>query len=297
MTKNIQLITDAAADLTLEEIKKYNIEVVNFSLTKNNETEEFSPTTDELYQLMAENPTMTFKTACPSIDSFQTLFEKYAKQGTEVICITITTGQSGSYGSAIIAKKNTLEIYPDAKITVIDSLMNTVLQGLLVTNVQEMLSNGLTTEQIVAKVDEMKKTARIFFTVGDLSYLISGGRISSLKSLVIKTLNIKPIIVLRDGDIISGGLGLGLKSTLQKVISLGKSWFPKHEENISDYYFCVGYSHDVTLGTKLIGDCKNALGIAEEDIKLRRIGCTAAVHLGPQTIGFAFIKKPSSINL
>ena len=64
---------------------------------------------------------------------------------------------------------------PQARIQVIDSIVNTVLQGILVLEVVKCQQSGMTYEDTLKKIEEIKGTGRIFFTVGDMEYLAHGG--------------------------------------------------------------------------------------------------------------------------
>lgn len=80
-------------------------------------------------------------------------------------------------------------------------MVNTGVQGLLVLEIARMKRDGKTYDEAIKLANAMRKTGRIFFTVGNLEYLRKGGRIGKLVGIVGATLKIKPIIVLRDGEI------------------------------------------------------------------------------------------------
>lgn len=86
----------------------------------------------------------------PSVNDYYEVFLKHAKTNTPVICICITTKFSGSYNSASTAREQITEDYPDAKITVIDSTLNTVTEGLYVYEAIRMRDNNLSYEETVS---------------------------------------------------------------------------------------------------------------------------------------------------
>lgn len=91
--------------------------------------------------------------------------------------MTITSTLSGSYNAAVNSKEIVLEDYPEAKITVINSLEATVTQGIYAIEAAKMRDAGYSYEKTVAVLTgEMMDRGRIFFTVGDLTYLQHGGR-------------------------------------------------------------------------------------------------------------------------
>ena len=106
----------------------------------------------EFYQKMVDHPQVFPKTSMPSVQDYYDVFEPLVKEGTAVICICITQKFSGSMQSATTAKDMILEEYPDAKITVIDATVNTVLQGLFVLEACRLKDQGLEYDRIIETI-------------------------------------------------------------------------------------------------------------------------------------------------
>ena len=83
----------------------------------------------------------------------------------------------------------------------INSEAGTVSQGLMVIEAGRMCQNGVPYEQCVDILEKMKKTNRIFFTVGNTDYLKHGGRIGKLAGIASSALSLKPLITLVNGEI------------------------------------------------------------------------------------------------
>ena len=86
-----------------------------------------------------------------------------------------------------------LEEYPEAKIAVVDSTFDTVLQGLFVLEACRLRDLGLEYEQITEALLSIRESGRIFFTIGSIDYLKHGGRIGKLAGIAASALKIKPI--------------------------------------------------------------------------------------------------------
>ena len=106
---------------------------------------------------------------------------------------------SNSYQTARIALELLREDYPDAKIAVYNSMVNTVLQGLYVLEACDLRDAGFELDEAVKRLEEIRPTGRIFFTIGSMSYLSIGGRIGKLAGKVSTVLGIRPIITLKEG--------------------------------------------------------------------------------------------------
>ena len=285
--KKIKLISDGACDLTAENVKKYDISVIPFWVNYENESKLLS--SDELYKLMKEHPKMQFKTACPSVEDFAVEFENAVVKNQEVICVCISSKFSGSYNTALIAKNSILEKYPDAVINIIDSLMCSAQQGLFVLSIADMIEDKYEMKKIIEIAEKLKEESRIFMTVNNLDYLRAGGRIGRLSGIILNILAVKPLIIMEDGSIKSGGLALGFNMALQKILNEIRKWFEHTSKNIKDFNFFVGYSTDKALGERFLNDAVNKLKI--DEVSLTQIGSTAGVHTGPETIGIAFIRN------
>lgn len=289
---NYVIVSDSSCDLPDELIKENNIKVVPFyvSLDGNDYLKErVNLQVRDFYEKMVNEGNLNPKTTLPSVADYEDVFEEQIKAGNSIICVCITSKFSGSYNSASVAKENCLEKYPNAKITVIDSMVNTGVQGLLVLEIARMKRDGKTYDEAIKLANAMRKTGRIFFTVGNLEYLRKGGRIGKLVGIVGATLKIKPIIVLRDGEIFSAGISFTRKKSFLKATDAALNYFKENKENPDDYQFITGYGYDIEEGKLYNEKLKEIL--KREDVLLIQIGATIGVHTGPYPLGVGFIKK------
>ena len=289
---NYVIVSDSSCDLPDELIKENNTKVVPFyvSLDGNDYLKErVNLQVRDFYEKMVNESNLNPKTTLPSVADYEDVFEEQIKAGNSIICVCITSKFSGSYNSASVAKENCLEKYPNAKITVIDSMVNTGVQGLLVLEIARMKRDGKTYDEAIKLANAMRKTGRIFFTVGNLEYLRKGGRIGKLVGIVGATLKIKPIIVLRDGEIFSAGISFTRKKSFLKATDAALNYFKENKENPDDYQFITGYGYDIEEGKLYNEKLKEIL--KREDVLLIQIGATIGVHTGPYPLGVGFIKK------
>ena len=296
MQKKVQIVSDGSLDLSQEITKEYDIEVVPFYVSFDSETyqkEMVELGVRDFYNEMVEHPDVFPKSSMPSVDDFYQVFEKSAKEQIPVICICITRKFSGSLQSATVAKEMIEEEYPDAKITLIDSTVNTVLQGLFVLEACRLRDMGLGYEEIVEKILPIRETGRIFFTIGSIDYLRHGGRIGKLAGIAAGALGIKPMITLKEGEIFSSGLARNRIKSMKKVVDMTKNYLDEIDAKPGEYNFCIGYGYDYDEAVRfreMIKDLiKERLGI--DDIGIYQIGATIGVHTGPYPLGVGIIKK------
>ena len=295
MQKKVQIISDGSQDLSPELSKEKDIEVVPFYVSFDGEhyyKEIEEITVRDFYQQMVDHPDVFPKTSMPSVQDFYEVFEKSVKENIPVICICITAKFSGSLQSATTAKDMILEEYPEAKIAVIDSTFDTVLQGLFVLEACRLRDLGLEYEQITEALLSIRESGRIFFTIGSIEYLKHGGRIGKLAGIAASALKIKPIITLKEGEIFNSGITRSRQKSMQKVVEMTEKYLDEVQAKPGEYSFCIGYGYDyeeaVGFREMLKDLIRERLGI--EEIGIYQIGATIGVHTGPYPIGIGIVR-------
>ena len=287
-----KIVSDSACDLSKEYLEKHDVTIVPLSVSFDGETyyrDGVDITRDECYQRMVDDPKLFPKTSLPSVESYADVFRSFVEQGFPVVCFTITTLFSGSYNSAINAKSLVLEDYPDANICVIDSKQNTVTQALLIDQFVRMLEDGLSFEQAMSKLDALMTSARIFFTVGSLDYLKMGGRIGKVATAATGKLGVKPVIIMKDGDICLGGIGRNRNKLKASVLQVAKKYL---DENGKDNFIVsVVYGYDKEEGFQFMKEVESTLDVKLDSETNVAIGIVSAVHTGPYPIGLGVIRK------
>ncbi len=297
MQESFHIISDGSCDLPARLTQEKNITVVPFYVSFD-DTSYLKEAVDidvrDFYRQMTERKGVFPKTSMPSVHDYEQAFLPYAQSAVPVICICITTKFSGSMQSALNARSLVQETYPDAVITVIDATVNTVLQGQFVLEAAAMRDSGFSYQDTIARLEEIKSTGRIFFTVGNMEYLKHGGRIGKVAAAAGGLLNIRPVITLREGEIFPSGIERGRRRTLQKVMSLLLDYLKEKDAGIERYSLATGYGYDRDEG---LAFRDHALAVLQEhgydikEIPAYQIGATIGVHTGPYPLGFGIIEK------
>lgn len=296
MQEKIQIVSDGSLDLAKELTDSKDIIVVPFYVSFDGETyrkegEELD--VREFYRQMVDHPDVFPKTSMPSVDDYYRVFLPSAKEGTPVICICITTKFSGSMQSANTARDMILEECPDARITVIDATVNTVLQGLYVLEACRLRDMGWEYDRIVERILAIRESGRIFFTIGNIDYLKHGGRIGKLAGLAAGALKIKPLITLKEGEIFGSGITRSRHKSMEKVVQMLKDYLDERNAKPGEYSFAIGFGYDYEEACQFRDMLKDLvrerLGI--DEIGIYQIGATIGVHTGPYPIGVGIIKR------
>ena len=145
-------------------------------------------------------------------------FESFLKEGKDVLHLSFSSALSGTYNSMRIAKEELEEIYPEAKIIIIDTLCACMGEGLLLYKALQQKEAGKNIEEVAEWVEENKLHICHNVTVDDLHHLHRGGRISKATAVLGTMVQIKPIIYMApDGSLQVIGKERGRKKSLQKI--------------------------------------------------------------------------------
>ena len=294
-----RIVSDGSCDLPPELCREKGVTVVPFYVSFDSEhymREIADMPIRKFYEQMVADPTTFPKSSMPSVQDYVDVFEPIVKEGNAVICICITTKFSGSFQSAMNAKEMVLESCPDARITVMDSTIDTVLQGLFVLEAVRMREAGVAYEKAVEALESIKGTGRIFLTVGNIDYLKHGGRIGKLAGLAGSVLGIKPLITLKEGEIFPSGVSRSRKKSLEKVYELLWQYLQEVNASSGEYSICVGYGYDIAEAEAFRKGAVSFLNekgyaVADADLQKYQIGATISVHTGPYPLGFGVLRK------
>ena len=283
----IKLITDSSSDFDKDEAMEKGVELVPMEITIDNKQylDGENLTKNEFYEKLEKCEDFP-KTSQVNEFRWNEVFEKFVNEGYNCIVITISSGLSGTYNSAVSASKNF-----EGKVFVVDSLNASLGQRVLIEYAIELINKGEDIEKIVELLNENKKRIVVDAVLGTLKYLKKGGRISPLVAFAGEILNIKPEIAVIDGKIELTGKIKGFKNGLNHLTQKTK------EKGIDlDMPFNIVYSgNDRTIAEKYIEQCEEfwltQCGGDINKISINQMGSTVGVHIGPGTIGVAYFKK------
>lgn len=296
MNEQFQIISDGSCDLPPELTAKKQIRVIPFYVSFDGtnyrkELEEIG--IREFYQEMVNRKGVYPRSSLPSVQDYMDAFLPYSKAGIPMLVLCISTKLSGSMQSALSARELILEDYPDAKIRVIDTTLCTVLQGLLVLEAAAMQERGAGFEETAERIEAIKSTGRIFFTVGNLEYLQAGGRIGRVAGIAGSLLGIRPVITMKEGEIFPSGISRSRRKTLEKTVELLRDCLQACGGAVKKYSLAAGFGYDREEAEEYRRLVVERLGglISLEELPLYQIGATIGVHTGPYPLGLGILER------
>ena len=290
--REFQIFSDSACDVPEQLLTSHNIKLIPFYISFDQDNyykENIEITNEDFYERLSKDKNAT--TSLPSVQDYMNEFRTVLKSGKDILCLCLTQKFSGSYQSAVNAKTILEEQYPEANIRIIDSIQATGGQGLLLLQAAYMKEQGLPLGEVVEKVNLLKTTARIMFTVDSLEYLQKGRRIGKAISLTGDKLDLKPLIQLRDGELLPYSKVRGRKNSLEKLVEMTAEYFKEAGENPEHYDFCIADAATMEDAQYLKKLLEVFLKHYSLDYPIFQIGVTIGTNAGPGGIGICFIKK------
>lgn len=278
--KKIKLISDGSCDLTEDEVKELDVSIAPFTVTFDGVTylkAGVDISIDEFY-VKLKDESLHAKTSLPSVNEYVELFEEAIKNDCDILCLTISSGLSGSAGSARTARDIVLGDHKDAKIAIIDTLCATAGQGHFVKFARELIDDGLSLEEIEQICLKNVYNCAGYITVSSLKYLHKGGRVSTSSAIVGDILNVHPIIEFKDGVLKPVAKTRGRKKALQTTLDyMCKFIDGKKVSYITVLDVCSEEDADV-----LFSKIKEA---GYDDVNIRKFGVTISAHTGSTVVG------------
>lgn len=286
----IKLMADSTCDLSKDIIERYNIDVAPLNIVINGTTykDKIDITADEFYKLL---PTLEAlpTTSMPSPEEYLTIIDKAIKDGyTEFLCICMSSGTSGSYQSAELAKGYFYENNPDSeiKIHVVDSLSMSHGSGWLILKSAELLEKGYSFKELIEFNETYKIKVKHFLCVDDLNNLIKSGRLTNTSAFIGKLLKVKPIMTMRKGK----GAIVAKERGLKNVLKLYVDEFVRRADKDINSFIIIGYSSDVdraeALKTKIITETD-----FDGEIHIMQMGVSVGTHVGLGGLSMFFIEE------
>ncbi len=279
----------STADLSKEHFNKRDIQYVCFHFTLGDQEylddlgESVPPA--ELYRRMVAGENT--KTSQVSAAEYEALFEKNLKEGKDILHVTLSTGISGTYNSACVARDILSERYPDRKIYVVDSLGASSGYGLIMETLADMRDAGMGIDELYQWIEAHKLELHHWFFSTDLTFYIRGGRISKTAGFIGSVMGICPLLNMdNEGKLIPREKIRTKKKVIKRIVE-------KMEENAKDG---LGYSGKCFLSqSECMEDAREVAALVEEKfpklngkVEIYPIGATIGSHTGPGTIALFF---------
>jgi DegV family protein with EDD domain len=271
---NVAVVTDSTSDMPDALAAQLGVEVVPLYVNFKGQVlkDHLEINTSTIFQGVKEGAAMP-STSQPTPVDFENAFKRALEKAEHVLCLTISSGLSGTFQSANLAAKTL-----PGKVTVIDSATTCGSLAMMVERAVRLLNTGSSLEDVIAALERTKKVMNLRFSVGSLDFLKKNGRIGGAQALIGGLLNIKPILHLVAGKVEAAGRVRGSRAALDDMINnlrTLKAQYPK----LRVTYIYADKPEDV----EPLREAGRNLGI--EEFAVLQTGPVIASHVGPGTYG------------
>ncbi len=275
------LLTDSACDISRDILKEWGVSSVSLSFRFEKDDKDYydgdmAPGT--FYDKIRGG--IYAKTSAINVASLKDKFEEFLKEGKDVLYIAFSSGLSTTYNSGVSAAEELRPLYPDRKITVVDSFAASAGEGLLVYLASEEKKKGATIEELAEFVKNKRDHICHWFTVDDLKYLRAGGRVSATTAVIGGMLGVKPVLhVDNDGHLIKK---FTVRGRIKSIWALGD----KFGEFALDKRVFISHG-DCAEDAKLLKEYVESKYDAKVEI-ITYVGSVIGAHSGPGTLAMFF---------
>ena len=279
----LRIVTDGAADILPEWKTEYGIEMIPVNILFGEKSYlQWVELDNEGFYRMVEQTKRIPKTSQPSPHQFIEFYRKIAQKGDTILSIHVTAKLSGTYASAVAAAE---EVKDDFKVFPVDSACGSLGIGLMCREARKMERAGKSMDEILKYLEDIKYNVRVILTLDTLEYARMSGRVKTLQAALASVLNVKPIAVLRNGDLAMAERVRTRKVSLERVIEMAKEEFGD-----KPVYLAVVHARDLNSGQMLLEDARQHFN--HKETMISELSISIAANLGPGTVGLILYPAP-----
>jgi DegV family protein with EDD domain len=283
----VKIITDTTAGITAEVARQYDIPVIPQIIHFGEQSflEGIEIDNAGFMQRLKQSRELP-KTAAPPPELFIEQFKRLVPLGEPILCIHPTAEASGTVRSANAAKAE----FPNADIRVIDTRVIGSPLATMVTLAGQWASAGVDADTIESRIRNMISHCHVYFLVATLEYLAKGGRIGGASALLGSVLQIKPILVVRDGKVDI----LERERTQKRAVARLKELVFEKIACDGSGYLSIMHAAVPDQGLVLANELRAEMtqrGIPVKDIPIMDVPPAIVVHAGPGILAVAFFSQ------
>jgi DegV family protein with EDD domain len=272
----LHIVTDGAADMPPGWDQEYGIHVVPINIHFGDRTylQGVDLSNEGFYRLVDESGKIP-KTSQPSPHQFREVYQRIARVGETVLSLHVTSKLSGTYDSAVAAGR---ELAGKLDILPFDSGCGSAGLGMMCREARLLDRAGNAVQRILERLAQIRRSLQIVLTLDRLDYARMSGRVGALQAALASALNVKPIVVLRDGLL---GMAERVRTrgrALERVLQILRQRFGKEP-----LHMAVVHARDPQSAHTMLGRASQLFNVRE--LITTELAISVAANLGPGTVG------------
>ena len=279
----VRIVTDSTSDLPAETAERLGITVVAQNVHVGTQTykDNVTITPDDFYSMLASSEELP-KTSQASPGDFKEVYDSLGDGADGIVSIHVSSELSGTYNSAVQGAAQTSAVCP---VEAVDTMQASMGVGLVALAAAEAANSGAGHDEVVSIARDATARVQCFCLFETLEYLEKGGRIGKAQAMIGSVLKIKPMIIIRDGEVQQLGKGRTFAKALGKMQQTAHDFAPV--EALS-----VMYSTTPEAAGRVADDLRELLPEGVEPT-VTRFGPALGVYTGPGAIGIALLQAKS----
>ncbi len=274
----LKIIADSTCNLHPELLARHQIPIAPIAIQFGEQSyEEFLTIDRDLFYRKIEETGTIPTTSQPSPAWFAELYRQAAREQAPVLVLTVTGKHSGTYQSAVLARS----MVPEADVEVFDSASISLGTGWMVLEAARLSQAGRSRSAILQRLTTIRKHSHLYLTPSTLKYLQMSGRVGKLQGALASLLNVKPIIILKDGVLEARENVRTRGKAIERLVSLAES-----AVGSAPIHMGVIHARAPEEGLELLTKVTARLNCQE--VMLEDLVPSLAVHGGPGVLGLAF---------
>jgi len=279
---SVRIVADSGCDLSPALAAQYQITIVPVFVRFGEEMISSDDlTNDEFWQrakVAAEAP----GTSSPAPGTFHRVFQKLVDAGHDVVCLTLPGKHSGTFNAAWLAA----EEFGD-RVRVVDTGSFSVGMGLQVLAAAREALAGHSAEFVQHAAESLRARTSIVFVLDTLEWVRRGGRLDRIIPMidrVARTLHVKPVLEMSNGEFHLVGVTRSTRSALQRLEEELRARLPIEA-------VAAAYTRGCEVASELACRMASMLNLRESDVMIVEAGPAFAAHAGPKAVGAALIRS------
>jgi DegV family protein with EDD domain len=272
----LKIVMDSACEIPEEWQSEFDVAVIPINIQFENKTyrQGIDLSNDDFYRL-ADSSGVIPKTSQPTPQQFVEFYKRIAQAGDTILSMHVTSKLSGTFNSAILAAqelRNKINVIP------FDSRAGSAAVGFMCKEARQLDRAGATIQAILARLEIIRQNVNIVLTLDSLEYAKRSGRVKALPAALAALINIKPIIILKDGVLDMKEKVRTRQRAVNRVLEIIQQRVDNQLVNVA-----VVHAQSLDAASQLMKKVNETLHINEAIISDLSIG--VAANLGPGTIG------------
>ena len=286
MSRKIAVVTDSNSSMSIEEAKDLGIFMIPmpFFIGGKEYLDGIDITQEQFYERLKGGEDI--HTSQPSPDSVMKTWDEALKEYDEVIHIPMSSGLSGSCGSAYL-----LAQHYDDKVHVVDNQRISVTLRQSCLDALELIDKGMSGRQVKDELERVKLESSIYIMIDTLQYLKKGGRLTPAAAAIGALLRIKPVLQIQGDKLDSFAKTRTFQGGKDIMINAIKSDMETRfgcTDKCHNVSLAIAYTDDPTVGEEFKIEVLNIF--PGYDITIRPLSLSIACHIGPGALALAVSK-------